>query len=228
MAVWAALLVCCNAGSTNAQKAHHTLLARGSRELQSEKLAVSQRIALAHEHKLDDILQPTSYRLAGAALICPKAERGSWETARSPIDTMPTGLPPSITGRRRIAFSRIIRTASSTLSVGDMVVSSWLQMSATFMVARLRPSATPRTTISRSVRMPQVCLPSRTIMSPMLASRIARAASATEDVVDSVTGSEVITLRMLCAISPPPSHYRATAGAELSRRLTPILPMLRW
>jgi hypothetical protein len=48
--------------------------------------------------------------------------------------------------------------------------------------------------------MPQVFSPSRTMMSPMFASRIARAASATEAVFDSVTGLEVITLRMLCAI----------------------------
>ena len=61
--------------------------------------------------------------------MLPKAECGSCVTARSPSDTMPTGLPPSMTGNRRNAFSRMRRTASSTLSVGANVVRCRLQMS---------------------------------------------------------------------------------------------------
>jgi hypothetical protein len=64
---------------------------------------------------------PPGYVLGGAPLISPSAERGSRSTAKSPSDTMPTACPPSTTGRRRMAWVRMSRTASSTLSVGVTV-----------------------------------------------------------------------------------------------------------
>ncbi len=56
------------------------------------------------------------YRLGGAALMFPSAEPRSRLRARSPIETIPTGRLFSTTGSRRIALSRINRTASSMLS----------------------------------------------------------------------------------------------------------------
>src|SRR5687767_1161855 len=114
-------------------------------------------------NRRDDAAEVDSYRFGGSALMLPSAEWGSWEMARSPMETTPTGLLPSTTGRRRMAFSRIRRTASSMLSVSDTVVSSWLQMSASVVAERSRPAATARTTMSRSVTMPQICAFSTTM-----------------------------------------------------------------
>lgn len=55
-----------------------------------------------------------NYLLGSAALMSARADSESRSTARSPIDTMPTGFPSSTTGNRRMAFSRMIRTASPT------------------------------------------------------------------------------------------------------------------
>jgi hypothetical protein len=74
MAVRAKVFVGCNAGSTDGEKAHHTLLARSSRQLHGAWPSVSQHAALAHRDKPDDMRRLSSYRSAGAVLICPKAE----------------------------------------------------------------------------------------------------------------------------------------------------------
>jgi hypothetical protein len=46
MAVWTEIFIGCNAGSTDLEKAHHTLLARSSRELHGKWLSVSEGSAI--------------------------------------------------------------------------------------------------------------------------------------------------------------------------------------
>jgi hypothetical protein len=67
------------------------------------------------------VLPAPRYASGGAALILPSTDFGSRSTARSPSDTIPTAFPPSSTGKRRMAWSRISRTACSMLSVGVTV-----------------------------------------------------------------------------------------------------------
>src|SRR5215211_4550878 len=156
--------------------------------------------------------------------MSPRADCGSRSTARSPSDTIPTGRPPSTTGSRRTAFSRISRTTSSTVSSGVRVVSSALYTSRTGVDAGSRPLATARTVMSRSVTMPATRSPSTTTTAPTSASAMMRAASTTGAPASTVLGSDVMTSRTLCAMAGsfrfhnpwcPLVDNRAVASAEM-------------
>src|SRR5687767_9730339 len=137
--------------------------------------------------------------LGGAALMSASAESESRSTAKSPMETMPTGLPFSTTGRRRRACSRMSVTASVTSALGESVTRSRLQMSPSLVSVGWRPSASARTTMSRSVTMPHTSLPSVTITSPMFWSRICRAASLMVAVAGHVSGFGVMRSFRVCA-----------------------------
>src|SRR3954447_20302805 len=139
-------------------------------------------------------------------------------TARSPIETMPTTRRPSTTGSRRTSAACIRRTALSTVSSGDTASTSPLHRSATVSAVRSLPSATPRSTISRSVTMPRTLPPSTTTTGPMSRSRMIRATSTTGVSPDAVTGSRVITSEIEVAIAPSfgyvPSGVPSSGPAE--------------
>lgn len=104
----------------------------------------------------------------GASLICARALSESRSIARSPIDTMPTGLLPSVMTIRRNAFSRITSTARDCESSGVRVTRSSVAMSPSVVLDGFRPSATARTVMSRSVTMPcRLPLSSVMITSPI-------------------------------------------------------------
>jgi hypothetical protein len=106
------------------------------------------------------------------------AESVSSSTARSPIETMPTGRPPSVTSRRRMSCSRISSAAASTFWSASTPITPRVATSRTFVVSAAPPSAIARTTMSRSVRIPNGESPSRMSTGPTSPSRISRAASA--------------------------------------------------
>src|SRR5205807_2250091 len=62
--------------------------------------------------------------LGSAALMLASTDLSSSSTARSPIETIPTGLTPSTTGRRRRALFRIKLIASLTGRSALIVTSS--------------------------------------------------------------------------------------------------------
>lgn len=128
------------------------------------------------------------YTLAGAALIPARTEVGSLSMARSPKDTMPTTRPFSITGKRRIDFSFMTFSASSSVFSADKVVTSVLQIEPS-SVCPSRPDARARTTISRSVTIPQkVPSSSSTTTAPISSSLMTMAASRTLAFADNRTG----------------------------------------
>src|SRR5688500_251504 len=96
----------------------------------------------------------------------------------SPSDTMPdTRCCPSTTTMRRIWQSFILVAASLTSSSSLQQTTSELMASRTFVVRASRPSATPRTTMSRSVIIPTRRSPSVTGMGPTSSDFILAAAS---------------------------------------------------
>jgi hypothetical protein len=98
-------------------------------------------------------LVPAAQLFSGASEMSPSTESGSYAVARSPNDTSPTTTSPSTTGMRRTACSRITSMTSSTSSSGDTDTGSE-QMAPTVTSSSDPPSATARTTMSRSVTMP--------------------------------------------------------------------------
>src|SRR5690606_34111583 len=115
--------------------------------------------------------------LAGAWLIWPSAEFGSIVTARSPRLTTPTSSLPSQTTRRRIEFCRMRLTASFKLSDGPIETIFEPQNSRSGVAFGSFSTARQFTTMSRSVTIPLIVPPSVITTSPMLCSRIKRAAS---------------------------------------------------
>src|SRR5215212_9671037 len=153
------------------------------------------------------------------------AESSSRSTARSPIDTMPTGFAPSTTGTRRMLCCRTSSIASSTESSGERVCKSVVATSLTVVDVGSLPSATTRSAMSRSVRKPLTLSPSPQRTPPKSLSRISLAASATVVSPATSSGFCVMTSRMLCAIggfSPLVRKIRsieAVPGVRSDKRL---------
>src|SRR5215210_334792 len=142
-----------------------------------------------------------------------RAESSSRSTARSPSETIPTGVPPSsTTGRRRTSSSRIRAIAASMSSSALRVVGFAVQMSPIRVEDGSLPSATARTTMSRSVRIPWTESPWVTITAPKSPSRIALPASTAVSSALQVAGSRVITSLTLSAISSPFSRLSPRVG----------------
>ena len=95
------------------------------------------------------------------------------------MDTMPAGRPSWTTGMRRTLCSRTIPTASSTDWSTVRLDGSRVHASPTLVLCGSRPSATTRTAMSRSVRMPVTLPLSVTSTAPTSPSAICRAASTT-------------------------------------------------
>src|SRR5690606_8755004 len=144
----------------------------------------------------------------GSALMSASAERSSRWTARSPIDTMPIGCSPSTTGTRRMACSRMSRTAASASSPGATVTRLVLQTSATAVDMSFW-RATARTTMSRSVTSPRRRPSWTTRTSPMPCCRMSPPTSDRDVSGDTATGTGVITSFTFMAMGgPPPSGAR--------------------
>ena len=116
--------------------------------------------------------------LGWAWLTAASGESPSAETARSPIETIPTICPaPSMTGSLRTAFSLIRCSAWATSASAATPTSLGLQSGPTG-ASGPTPAARPRTTRSRSVTTPASDSPLTTRTAPTWASRMIRAVSA--------------------------------------------------
>src|SRR3954447_4741387 len=113
-----------------------------------------------------------------AELMSASADSSSRAIARSPREMIPTGAPPSTTGRRRTLALRIAFTASSIVELGSSDTRSVEAISPTVVSSGPRPSAMARTAMSRSVNSPRMSPPSAMMIAPVSLSRIRRAASA--------------------------------------------------
>src|SRR3954468_1161420 len=116
---------------------------------------------------------------------------------------MPTSRSPSTTGRRRTRRSARSWSARSRSSSGETVARSLEATSPTVVDWGSRPSATTRTTMSRSVRRPTRRSPPTTGIGPTSSWAIALAASATESCEEQLVGFEVITSRTCVTATPP-------------------------
>src|SRR6266550_5508404 len=132
---------------------------------------------------------------------------------------MPTQDPrSSTTGTRRISFSSIIRQHSSSDISGVTVTVGLLMQSAAVKSRGLRPLATVRQTISRSVTTPIGTLLevfSTTGISPQSWSTIIRATSGRDVSAVQHAGSALIISFTCIVLHPQFKHLKAEFPSEL-------------